>query len=117
MSHLLWSPSQDRINSSLIKKFMDQISHDFDSYQDLHQWSVENMEEFWAAFWDFSNIIYSKNYDTVLENPVMPGAQWFVGAELNYAENLLSGDPDQLAIISTGEGRKDKSITFRELNI
>jgi acetoacetyl-CoA synthetase len=116
MSHILWTPSQERINSSLIKKFMDQVPYEFLSYQELHKWSVENMEEFWAQFWSFSNIIYSRNYDTVLENPVMPGARWFSGAELNYAENLLAGNPDQLAIISAGEGREDKSITFRELN-
>ena len=46
----------------------------------------------------------------------MPGARWFSGSELNYAENLLAGNKDQVAIISTGEGRKDKILTFGELN-
>ena len=46
----------------------------------------------------------------------MPGAQWFVGSELNYAQNLLSGSPNQLAIISTGENRADQKYTFKDLN-
>jgi acetoacetyl-CoA synthetase len=73
------------------------------------------MEEFWSHFWKFSNIIYSKNYDFVLENPVMPGARWFSGSELNYAENLLSGNENQVAIISTGEERDDDILTFGDL--
>ena len=95
---------------------MDRIPYDFKTYQELHQWSVENMEEFWAEFWEFSKIIYSRKYDSILENPVMPGARWFTGAELNFAENLLAGDPGQLAIISAGESREDVSLTFGELN-
>ncbi|MEC8997342.1 MAG: acetoacetate--CoA ligase [Candidatus Thermoplasmatota archaeon] len=115
MGRLLWSPSESRIKSSLLYNFIQETPLESDSYFDLHRWSIDNMEEFWSHFWEFSNIIYSKNYDSVLENPVMPGARWFSGSELNYAENLLSGKKDQVAIISTGEGRDDKVLTFGEL--
>ena len=112
----MWNPSEERKNSALITDFMNQLPLNFDSYFDLHKWSIDNLEEFWSEFWKFSGIKYSKTYDSILDNPVMPGAQWFVGSELNYAQNLLSGSPNQLAIISTGENRSDQKYTFKDLN-
>ncbi|SVB28871.1 uncharacterized protein METZ01_LOCUS181725, partial [marine metagenome] len=116
MGRLVWSPSEDRIKSSLLYDFIQGSPLESTSYFDLHRWSIENMEDFWSHFWEFSKIIHSRIYDSVLENPTMPGARWFSGSELNYAENLLAGNKDQVAIISTGEGRKDKILTFGELN-
>ena len=113
---MLWNPSEERKNSSLIQKFIEHTNLGFDNYFDLHNWSINEIEVFWEEFWKFSGIIHSKNYNTVLTNPVMPGAKWFEGSNLNYAENLLSGNPEQIAIISTGEGRNDKFFTFKELN-
>ena len=86
-------------------KFMQKGPKVFDSYFDLHKWSIEDMGSFWSQFWEFSNIKYSKNYVSILEDPVMPGAKWFSGSKLNYAENLLKGDPNQVAIISIGENK------------
>ena len=117
MAEILWTPSEEKKNSSLIQKFIQESSLNFDNYFDLHKWSVNNIEEFWGNFWDFSGIVYSENYDTVLSNPTMPGAKWFEGSRLNYAENLLDGDLNQIAIIATGENRKDQIYTFRDLNI
>ena len=116
MNDILWSPSENRRKSSLINKFMEKSSQDFKDYFSLHSWSINNMEDFWEEFWNFSGIIHSKAYDSVLTNPVMPGAKWFEGAELNYAENLLSGESNQTAIVSVAEGREDKFYTFAELN-
>ena len=114
---MLWNPSDERKNSALITDFMNKLPIDFESYFDLHKWSVANLEIFWSEFWEYSGIIYSKKYDSVLSNPVMPGAKWFLGSELNYAQNLLSGNPDQVAIISTGENRQDQNFTFKDLNV
>jgi acetoacetyl-CoA synthetase len=116
MSNILWNPSEERKNSSLVQKFIEHTNLGFDNYFDLHNWSIKEVEIFWEEFWKFSGIVHSKNYDSVLTNPVMPGAKWFVGSRLNYAENLLSGNSDQIAIISTGEGRDDEVFTFKELN-
>ena len=116
MSSPLWVPSNEKINNSLMHKFMQECSENFESYSELHKWSINDMESFWSQFWDFSKIKYSKNFDTVLEKPVMPGAKWFSGSKLNYAENLLKGDPEQDAILSLGENKSAKSLTFRELN-
>ena len=71
MAEILWTPSDEKKNSSLIQKFIEESSLNFDNYFDLHKWSVNNIEEFWGKFWDFSDIIYSKNYDTVLSNSTM----------------------------------------------
>ena len=116
MNSPIWIPSNEKIKNSLMYKFMKECSEDFKSYFDLHSWSINNLEDFWANFWRFSDIKYSKNYNSVLENPVMPGAKWFSGSELNYAQNLLKGDPDQIAIISIGENIPPKTLTFKELN-
>ena len=116
MAEILWSPSEQKRKSSLIQKFIEESSLNFDNYFDLHEWSVNNIEEFWGKFWDFSGIVYSKRYDSVLTNPTMPGANWFEGSRLNFAENLLSGKSEQIAIIATGEGRKDQIFTFEDLN-
>ena len=117
MKDPLWVPSKERIRDSLMYEFMQGCPEKFDSYFDLHEWSIRDMESFWSQFWDFSNIKYSKSYDSVLKNPIMPGAEWFSGSELNYAENLLKGDPNQVAVISLGESGSAKSMTFRELNL
>tara|TARA_B110000438_G_scaffold172521_1_gene164916 strand:- start:12499 stop:14415 length:1917 start_codon:yes stop_codon:yes gene_type:complete len=114
---MLWKPSDERKDSALITDFMNRLPIDFKSYFDLHRWSIDNLEDFWSEFWEFSGIQYSKKYDSVLSNSGMPGAKWFVGSELNYAQNLLSGKSDQIAIISTGENRKDQEFTFKDLNV
>ena len=54
MAEILWSPSEQKRKSSLIQKFIEESSLNFDNYFDLHEWSVNNIEEFWGKFWDFS---------------------------------------------------------------
>ena len=117
MKDPLWVPSKERIRDSLMYEFMQGCPEKFDSYFDLHEWSIRDMESFWSQFWDFSNIKYSKSYDSVLKNPIMPGAEWFSGSELNYAENLLKGDPNQVAVISLGESGSAESMPFRARNL
>ena len=65
MAEILWSPSEQKRKSSLIQKFIEESSLNFDNYFDLHEWSVNNIEEFWGKFWDFSGIVYSKRYYSV----------------------------------------------------
>ena len=65
----------------------------FADYDELWRWSVAELEEFWASIWEFCGVRASKPYEQVLELvATMPGARWFEGAELNYAENILLGD-------------------------
>ena len=86
-----------------------------ETYADVHRWSLDAMEDFWAHFWKFSGLRASHGYDSVLADVAMPGARWFPGTRLNYAENLLAGDADRLAVIGCGEGRDDERLTRGEL--
>jgi acetoacetyl-CoA synthetase len=85
-------------------------------YQQLWQWSVDHIPEFWGLFWEFAGIIASKPYSEVVSDPYqMPGAKWFAGAELNFAENLLRFRDDRTALIFQGEGQPRISLTYRQL--
>jgi acetoacetyl-CoA synthetase len=85
--------------------------------KDLYKWSVTEIEEFWAAMWEFGGIISSKLYDKVVEDlNKFPGTLWFPGAKLNFAENLLKHNDDRLAFIFQGETKKTAKMTYKELN-
>lgn len=85
------------------------------SYNDLHSWSITDLEEFWKSIWVMSGLIHSKSYTSILENPVMPGAKWFSGSELNFAENLLRFRDTNPAIISGRENFPTFRINYNEL--
>jgi acetoacetyl-CoA synthetase len=88
----------------------------FDDYRSLWEWSVTELEEFWSSIWDFFDVRASKPYAEVLAERTMPGARWFAGAELNYAENLLRiCDDEALAVQHAAEGRELEGITRGEL--
>jgi acetoacetyl-CoA synthetase len=121
MAKLLWKPSEERIKNSNMYKFMnfvnDRYGTNFTEYRPLYTWSVDNIPEFWAAFWDFANIKYSKSYDTVVDDlTTFPGARWFVGARLNFAENLLRYRDDHTAFIFRGETQKSAKMNYGELH-
>jgi len=85
-------------------------------YSTVHQWSVENISEFWAEIWDYCGIKSSKPYDRIVDDPKkMPGAKWFEGAALNFAENLLSRKDDHIALIFRGEDSIKRELTYAEL--
>ncbi len=85
-------------------------------YHTIHKWSVENIPEFWAEIWDYCSIKHSQTYEQVVDNPKkMPGAKWFKGARMNFAENLLSRSDDHLAMIFWGEDTVRREVTYAEL--
>ena len=86
------------------------------NYTDLHRWSVENIPQFWEAAWNFFDIISSEFFSKVVDDHTkMPGAQWFEGSRLNFAENLLRFNDNHSAIIFRGENGKNRTITYAEL--
>ena len=88
----------------------------FNEYAPLYEWSIENIAEFWATMWDFADIIASKPYEQVIDDVgKMPGAGWFSGARLNFAENLLRYRDDRVALIFKGEGQASTRMTYAEL--
>ena len=120
MAKLLWKPSEDKIKNSNMYRFMglinEKYNQNFTGYAPLYQWSIENIPDFWAAMWEFADIKASKSYDQVIDDVTkMPGAKWFSGARLNFAENLLRYRDDQVALIFKGEDHDSTTMTYSEL--
>ncbi len=87
-----------------------------DSYEALWEWSVTELEDFWASIWEYFHVESSGEYSTVLAKREMPGAKWFEGAELNYAEHIFRGkDPDAVAVCHASELRELGEIRWGEL--
>ena len=118
MPKILWRPNQ--INDTHMMKFMDRVNNvydlDINSYQDLHDWSIKNISDFWKEIWNQSEIIHSSTYTDVIDDlHKMPGAKWFSGSRLNFAENLLRYRNDDVAIYAKAENLPLRSITYNEL--
>ena len=121
MEDILWELSPEDKKKTNIWAFMDyagkRTGRTFADYPALYRWSVDEPEEFWGACWDYFGVVASKKYTQVLQDgEKMPGAKWFVGARLNYAENLLKWhDTDGTAIIFRNESGARRQISRREL--
>ncbi|MHC4428159.1 MAG: acetoacetate--CoA ligase, partial [Planctomycetota bacterium] len=89
-----------------------------DRYEDLHAWSIARPSAFWSAVWDFVGIVASRPADSVVDDPGrMPGASWFTGARLNFAENLLRHRDDRPAIIYRSDEMKHSTrLTHAQLH-
>jgi acetoacetyl-CoA synthetase len=120
MTRLLWSPDAERAAKSNLARFArsaaEQHGLDPASYAELHRWSVQEPGAFWPALWDFTGIIASQPYQRVVDNfDRFPGASWFPGAKLNFAENLLRYRDEQPALISMLETGERRELSFAEL--
>jgi len=115
----IWEPSKSRIERSNMMRFMTSLQKQYPeikNYQDLYQWSINNSENFWKSIWEFCDVKYKKPYDKVIvDSDKLPGAKWFVGSKINFAENLLKADDDQLAIIGRSERPLRSTLTFKQL--
>ena len=116
---LLWEPSEERKSRANITRYLRWLEQSrgltFSSYHDLWQWSVTDLEGFWASIWDFFEIKAYQPYTRVLANRQLPGARWFTGARLNYAEHSLRGRDDHPALQYRSETRPMGSMTYGEL--
>ena len=103
MAKLLWKPSEKRVKGTNMYRFMNVINERYNQncteYAELYQWSIDNLPEFWAAMWNFADIIASKPYGQVIDDPTkMPGAKWFseeglISPKISSASGR-SGSPD-----------------------
>ena len=121
MADTLWQPSPERIANANLTRFAALVRErhglNADDYAALHQWSIENRAAFWSALWEYGAVIGERGDGPVLvDGDRMPGAKWFPGARLNFAENLLRRRDDAPAILFRGEDRVRRSLTFRELH-
>ncbi|MBA65425.1 MAG: acetoacetate--CoA ligase [Candidatus Marinimicrobia bacterium] len=118
MGKVLWRPNN--IYNTHMMKFMDRVNNlyglQIQSYEDLHNWSIKNIPNFWKEIWNQSKIIHSKPYTNIIDNlNKMPGAKWFPNSRLNFAENLLRYRNDSVAIYAQAENFPLRSITYNEL--
>ncbi|MEE1803630.1 acetoacetate--CoA ligase [Streptomyces sp. JV176] len=121
----LWQPGQDRIATAGITRFQTWAAERYGApaeggYAALHRWSVEELESFWAAVADWFDIRFSTPYERVLGDRAMPGAQWFPGATLNYAEHALrtADDPARAhepALLYVDETHEQTAVSWAEL--
>ena len=117
---VLWTPSAERIAGANVTAFQNWLARgrglQFDDYAALWRWSVQDLEAFWQALWDYFRIEATAPHSRVLASRTMPGAQWFVGARLNYARHVLraesaGGD----ALLYASEGQPLRSLSWEVL--
>ncbi|HIB14369.1 MAG TPA: acetoacetate--CoA ligase [Candidatus Marinimicrobia bacterium] len=121
MHSIMWQPTEEQINNSQMMDYMQLVNQKFGlslkKYSQLYDWSIEKAEDFWGSFWEYSQIIHHSPYSQVVDDlGKMPGAKWFDGATLNFAENLLRYRDDKIAILFQGEDGTQSSLTYKELH-
>lgn len=117
---VIWRPPDRFQQESNLKRYIDWLKEErnlsFKDYEELWEWSVTDLEGFWESLWFFFNIRASRPYTKILKNTVMPGAEWFSGAELNYAEHVFSNhDIHGPAIVHASELRALSTLSWQEL--
>ncbi|HKN64237.1 MAG TPA: AMP-binding protein, partial [Gaiellaceae bacterium] len=117
---IVWTPDPERIASATITRYREWLNEtrglDLADYPALWQWSVDELEDFWASIWEFFEVAASEPYEHVLTTRAMPGAEWFPGARLSYAEHVFRGRAaDEVAIRHASELRPLAEWTWGEL--
>jgi len=117
---LLWEPSADLIERSRLTEFMGWLESErdlsFADYDALWRWSVDDLDGFWRAIWDFFDVQADGDPSPVLASREMPGASWFPGTSLNYAEHVFAGKDDaETAILHASELRELGELSWGEL--
>ena len=113
---LLWSPSSKINNIDKFIKFAN-IIDEFNTYEDLHKWSVEKKEVFWDKFWQFSNIIGVKKNDIFKDSKNFIDTKFFESSLLNYSENCLQKHNDEDAIIFYNEQKESRRVSWKQLQL
>jgi acetoacetyl-CoA synthetase len=120
MKQPLWRPPEKRVRNANMTRYREFVNKRFnkqyDSYFDLYEWSTNSIEDFWASAWDFLGIRTSRPYDKVVDDLAkFPGARWFIGAELNFAENLLRYRDKEVAFVFKCETKPSVRMTYEEV--
>jgi acetoacetyl-CoA synthetase len=119
-SEIIWKPSSESKKSTNLSRFIELVNRKHSlsiktDYQEIWNWSVNNIESFWSLIWDFSQVKGSKGAKISENLHEMPGAKFFPEAKLNYAENLLRSPDDSLAIEEFREDGFSNELTRKEL--
>jgi acetoacetyl-CoA synthetase len=117
---ILWTPPTD-LHGTEVGRFIGWLDEHrerrFGSYDELWRWSIEDQEGFWGALWEFYEIRAHAPHERVLASAEMPGARWFPGTRVNYAEHLVGRDEDteRTAVLAESQTRDAMELTFGEL--
>ena len=118
---VLWTPPPDVRETTEIGRYLAWLERErglaFPGYDELWRWSVDDLPAFWSSIWEFFEVKAHAPYSTVLASDAMPGATWFPGARLNFAEHLVGDDDDaeRVAVVSHSQTRDPIELTFAEL--
>jgi acetoacetyl-CoA synthetase len=118
---VLWTPPADARERFVLGHFLDWLRRerdlDFADYDELWRWSITDLEGFWSAVWEFFEVRSHAPYERVLGSRDMPGAEWFPGARLNFAEHMVGRDEDVdlVAIVAYSQTREPVELTFGDL--
>src|ERR671910_384570 len=117
---LLWEPPAELKENAVITRYVGWLKESkdlsFDDYNDLWEWSVNDVEGFWSSLWEFLEVKASNAYERVLAGREMPGSEWFPGAELNYAEHAFrNARDDEPALVHKSELRPLGETSWAEL--
>ena len=116
----LWTPSPERVARANLTAFRRQVADEWGvglpDHEALYRWSVDNIDRFWVSVWRFAGVVASRQWDAALiDGDKMPGARWFTGARLNFAENLLRRRDDGVAMVFRSETGLRREISFAGL--
>lgn len=115
----VWKPDDTQTAHTAIARFAATAERcfgvDVSTYRSLWRWSTEQPEEFWSCVWHFYEPRAEGDSTVVLESDVMPGARWFPGLRVNYAENALSAG-QEIAVIALGESGEQRTVSSTELS-
>ena len=118
---MMWTPPADVRETTQLGRYLDWLREtrgiDHAGFDELWRWSVDDLEGFWGSLWDFFEIRAHTPYERVLGSREMPGAEWFTGSRLNYAEHMVGNDEDtdEVAVLARSQTRDDFDLTFGEL--
>src|SRR5229473_2926770 len=117
---LLWEPSQELKRQANVTRCMQWLAQEkglsFHSREELWQWSVDNLEDFWASIAEYFHVKFSRPYTAVLTERKMPGAEWFPGARLNFAEHVFrNATSDRPALLFRSERHELVEVSWSEL--
>jgi acetoacetyl-CoA synthetase len=117
---LLWTPSEEAVERAAVTRYRRWLNEtrglELEDYDALWRWSVDDLEAFWASIWEFGEVRAATPYERVLGSREMPGAEWFPGARLNYAEHVFARGRDaEPALIARSQTREDVTVTWAQL--
>jgi acetoacetyl-CoA synthetase len=112
----MWQPSPERIAQANLTVFMDQVRerHGIEArdYAQVYAWSIAQPEQFWDSVWSYAGVVGERGNEVLRDSDRMPGAKWFPGAHLNFAENLLRRRDAATALVFRGEDRTSSALTY-----